>query len=245
MLDFYFFLTAVPAVLLFGISKGGFAGPIAILSIPLMSLTMSPQTAAGILLPILLVMDFVALYIYWKKWDLKNIKIIIPSSIIGIIVGTFTFSFISDDGIRIIIGIIAILFIFLSIIQKNSFLIKPTKNKGLFWSLIAGYTSFLIHAGGTPINFYLLPQKLNKTIYMGTMTIIFLIINSIKLIPYYYLGQLDLPNLKASLILSPLAPISILIGYYLHKKVSENLFYYFIYFFLGIGGIKLIYDGVY
>ena len=245
MLDFYFFLTAVPAVLLFGISKGGFAGPIAILSIPLMSLTMSPQTAAGILLPILLVMDFVALYIYWKKWDLKNIKIIIPSSIIGIIVGTFTFSFISDNGIRIIIGIIAILFIFLSINQKNSFLIKPTKNKGLFWSLIAGYTSFLIHAGGTPINFYLLPQKLNKTIYMGTMTIIFLIINSIKLIPYYYLGQLDLPNLKASLILSPLAPISILIGYYLHKKVSENIFYYFIYFFLGIGGIKLIYDGVY
>ena len=245
MLDFYFFLTAVPAVLLFGISKGGFAGPIAILSIPLMSLTMSPQTAVAILLPILLVMDFVALYIYWKKWDLKNIKIIIPSSIIGIIVGTFTFSFISDDGIRIIIGIIAILFIFLSIIQKNSFLIKPTKNKGLFWSLIAGYTSFLIHAGGTPINFYLLPQKLNKTIYMGTMTIIFLIINSIKLIPYYYLGQLDLPNLKASLILSPLAPISILIGYYLHKKVSENIFYYFIYFFLGIGGIKLIYDGVF
>ncbi len=245
MLDFYFFLTAVPAVLLFGISKGGFAGPIAILSIPLMSLAMSPQTAAGILLPILLVMDFVALYIYWKKWDLKNIKIIIPSSIIGIIVGTFTFSFVSDDGIRIIIGIIAILFIFLSVIQKNSFLIKPTNTKGFFWSLIAGYTSFLIHAGGTPINFYLLPQNLNKTIYMGTMTIVFLIINSIKLIPYYYLGQLDLPNLKASIILSPLAPISILIGYYLHKKVTGNTFYYFIYFFLGVGGIKLIYDGIF
>ena len=97
MFDYYFFLTAIPAVILFGISKGGFAGPIAILSIPLMSLTMSPQTAAGILLPILLVMDFVAIYIYWNKWDLKNIKIIIPISIIGIIVGTFTFSFVSDD----------------------------------------------------------------------------------------------------------------------------------------------------
>ena len=55
----------------------------------------------------------------------------------------------------------------------------------------------------------------------------------------------DLSNLKVSLILSPLAPISILIGYYLHKKVSENIFYYFIYFFLGIGGIKLIYDGIF
>ena len=135
--------------------------------------------------------------------------------------------------------------VYISVIQKNSFLIKPTTNKGYFWSIIAGYTSFLIHAGGTPINFYLLPQKLNKTIYMGTITIVFLIINSIKLIPYYYLGQLDLPNLKASLILSPLAPISILFGYYLHKKVSDNIFYYFIYFFLGIGGLKLIYEGIF
>ena len=116
MIDLYFYLTASIGVILFGISKGGFAGPIAILSIPLMSLTMSPQTAAGILLPILIVMDFVALYIYWKKWDLKNIKIIIPISIIGIIVGTFTFSFVSDDGIRIIIGLVAIIFIFLSFI---------------------------------------------------------------------------------------------------------------------------------
>ena len=132
MIDLYFYFTAIIGVILFGISKGGFAGPIAILSIPLMSLTMSPQTAAGILLPILIVMDFVALYIYWNKWDLKNIKIIIPISIIGIIVGTFTFSFVSDDGIRIIIGVIAILFIFLSFIQKNSFLITPTKNKGFF-----------------------------------------------------------------------------------------------------------------
>ena len=122
MLDFYFFLTAIPAVILFGISKGGFAGPIAILSIPLMSLTMSPQTAAGILLPILLVMDFVALYIYWKKWDLKNIKIIIPPAIFGILIGSLTFQYSSDDSIRIIIGTIAILFIVLTIIQKNNFL---------------------------------------------------------------------------------------------------------------------------
>ncbi len=245
MIDLFFYLTAGIGVFLFGISKGGFAGPVAILAIPLMSLTMSPQTAAGILLPILIVMDFVALYIYWKKWDLRNIKIIIPISIIGIIIGAFTFSFVSDDGIRIIIGLVAIIFIFLSFIQKNSFLVKPTKNKGFFWSLISGYTSFLIHAGGTPINFFLLPQKLNKTIYMGTMTLVFLIINLIKLIPYYYLGQLELSNLKISLILCPLAPISILIGYYLHKKVSEKIFYNFVYFFLGVGGIKLIYDGIF
>ena len=99
MIDLYFYLTASIGVILFGISKGGFAGPIAILAIPIMALNMSPISAAAILLPVLLVMDVVAMYIYWKKWDLKNIKIIIPISIIGIIVGTFTFSLVSDDGI--------------------------------------------------------------------------------------------------------------------------------------------------
>ena len=172
------------------------------------------------------------------KFDFKNI-------LIGIFIGAITFTYSSDDSIRIIIGTIAILFILLTIIQKNNLLIKPSKTKGTFWSLVAGYTSFLIHSGGTPVNFYLLPQKLNKTIYVGTMTLTFLIINVIKLVPYYYLDQFVISNVKASLILSPLAPISIYLGYYLHKKVNEEVFYIFIYLFLAIGGVKLIYDGIF
>ena len=245
MIDIFFYFTAATGVILFGISKGGFAGPIAILSLPIMTLAMNPVMAAAILLPVLLIMDVIAMYLYWKKWDLKNIKIIIPPALIGIFIGTMTFNYSSDDSIRIIIGTIAILFILLTIVQKNNVIIKPTKAKGTFWSLVAGYTSFLIHSGGTPVNFYLLPQKLNKTIYVGTMTLTFLIINVIKLFPYYYLDQFVISNLKASLILSPLAPISIYLGYYLHKKVNEEVFYFFIYLFLAIGGIKLIYDGIF
>ena len=244
-MDLFFYLFASIGVILFGISKGGFAGPIAILSIPVMSLSMSPITAAAILLPVLLVMDVVAMYIYWNKWDVKNIKIILPPAMIGILIGTLTFGFISEDIIRIIIGCIAIIFILMSLLQQSNQFVKPTKNKGLFWSLIGGYTSFIIHSGGAPINFYLLPQKLNKTTYVGTMTIAFLIINLVKLIPYYYLNQLIISNLKVSLILSPLAPISIYLGYYLHKKINEKNFYFFIYLFLGIGGLKLIYDGLF
>ncbi len=94
-----------------------------------------------------------------------------------------------------------ITFIILTLFQKNNTMIRPTKTKGRFWSLITGYTSFVIHAGGQPISFYLLPQKLNKTVYIGTITLAFLIINSIKLIPYYLLNQLIISNLKISLIL--------------------------------------------
>ena len=244
MTDLFFYFSASIGVILFGISKGGFGGPIAILAIPIMSLNMNPINAAAILLPILLIMDFIAIYIYWRKWDIKIIKIIIPPAIVGIIIGSLTFQFSSDNSIKIIVGIIAILFIFLSMFQKKNFPIKSNNFKGSFWSLISGYTSFIIHAGGPPINFYLLPMKLDKTIYVGTITLVFLIINSIKLLPYYYLDQLVISNLKISLILSPLAPLSILLGYYLHKKVREDTFYFFIYLFLAISGIRLIYDGL-
>ena len=104
-MDLLFYFYAAIGVFLFGISKGGFAGPIAILSIPLMALVMSPITAAAILLPVLLVMDVLAIYIYWKKWDLQNIKIIIPPAMVGILIGTITFSFTSEDSIKIIIGL--------------------------------------------------------------------------------------------------------------------------------------------
>ena len=107
MIDIFFYFTAAIGVMLFGISKGGFAGPIAILSLPIMSLSMSPVMAAAILLPILLIMDVIAMYLYWKTWDLKNIKIIIPPALIGIFVGSMTFNYSSDDSIRIIIGTIA------------------------------------------------------------------------------------------------------------------------------------------
>ena len=201
MFDFYFYITAIPAVMLFGISKGGFAGPIAILAVPLMSMSISPVIAAGIMLPILIIMDITALYFYWNKWKLDIVKLIIPPSIIGIIIGSITFSYISDNGVRVIIGSIALLFILFTILQSGNFLIKPTKKKGIFWSTVAGYTSFLIHAGGPPLIFYLLPQKMHKTIYVSTFTLAFAIINAVKLIPYYFLGQLAPSYMVISLIL--------------------------------------------
>ena len=86
--------------------------------------------------------------------------------------------------LTLVIILLILLFILLTFFQKNNTLISPTKFKGRFWSLITGYTSFIIHAGGQPISFFLLPQKLNKTLYVGTLTLVFFIINLIKLIPY-------------------------------------------------------------
>ena len=231
-------------VFVFGISKGGVPGPIAMLAVPVMSFVMSPLQAAGILLPLLIIMDFSAIYLYWKKWINHILKIIIPASIVGILFGTFTFKYTDEDQIRVMVGIISIMFVVVSFIQKSNFLLRPTKVKGYFWSSLAGYTSFLIHAGNPPMNFYMLPLKLNKISFIGTMTLAFLVINVIKLIPYYYVGLLAPSNLMISLILLPLAFVSVLIGYFLQKRIPEKLFFNIVYILLFISGTKLIYDGI-
>tara|TARA_B110000438_G_scaffold223057_1_gene216566 strand:- start:616 stop:1350 length:735 start_codon:yes stop_codon:yes gene_type:complete len=231
-------------VFVFGISKGGVPGPVAMLAVPVMSFVMSPLQAAGILLPLLIIMDFSAIYLYWKKWVNHILKIIIPASIVGILFGTFTFKYTNEDQIRIMVGIISIIFVIVSFIQKSNFLLRPTKLKGYFWSSIAGYTSFLIHAGNPPMNFYMLPLKLDKISFIGTMTLAFLVINIVKLIPYYYVGLLGPSNLMVSLILLPLAFFSVLVGYFLQKKIPEKLFFNTVYILLFISGAKLIYDGI-
>ena len=85
--DPVFFAVSIPAVLLYGIAKGGFAGPLAILGVPLMSLVISPIQAAAILLPILIIQDIISIYSYRDKFHLRNLLILLPAAFIGIIVG--------------------------------------------------------------------------------------------------------------------------------------------------------------
>ena len=121
-------LLAALGVFFFGIAKGGFAGPISMLAVPLMSLVMSPLKAAGILLPLLVLMDIIAVWIFWKKWNIKILKIIVPASIVGIVFGAFTFQYTSENQIRLVVGIITILFEpFFKIVV--AFIIPPINNE--------------------------------------------------------------------------------------------------------------------
>ena len=242
--DPFFYLCAIPAVLIFAMVKGGFGGGIAIISVPLMSLAVPPVQAAAILLPLLIVMDGVAIWSFRGQWSKENLERTLPGAIVGIIAGTFTFHYLSEAAIRLLIGFICVAFCL------NYWLRPGLKAKaeagivaGSFWGAIAGFTSFGIHAGGPPMSIYLLPQRLDKIVLMGTFALFFAIVNVVKLIPYTWLGQFDGTNLLTSAVLIPLAPIGVRLGYFLLHKVSEKLVYGICYFFLMVIGLKLLYEG--
>ncbi|MBQ0799358.1 MAG: sulfite exporter TauE/SafE family protein, partial [Porticoccaceae bacterium] len=141
--DPFFYLCAIPAILIFGLAKGGFGGGIAVVSVPLMTLAISPVQAAGILLPILIIMDVVALWSFRGQWSKLNLRLTLPGAMVGIIIGAFTFRYLSEDAIRIMIGVIAVAFCL-------NYWLKPTLDKkaepsilhGSLWGTVAGFTSF-------------------------------------------------------------------------------------------------------
>lgn len=243
--DPLFYAVAIPAVLLTGISKGGFAGALGGVAVPLMALAISPVQAAAIMLPVLCLMDLVGLRVYFGKWDPANLKIMLPGALLGIAAGALTFGMLSEDAIRILIGGIAIAFClnnWLGLAARQH-AAGVSAAKGTFWSAVSGLTSFLAHAGGPPVMIYLLPQQMDKVRYVATVSVFFTFVNAIKLVPYTWLGQFSLDNLGTSLVLAPLVPLGVKLGMWLQDRVNTTWFYRIAQVGLLLTGIQLVYQG--
>lgn len=244
MADPLFWIFAVIAVLLTGISKGGLGG-VAIIAVPLMAICISPVKAAGIMLPILILMDVISVYAYRKHFDVGILKLMVPGAVIGIMIGGALAGFVNDRFVLICVGVIALTFSLYSVFKPKGkvSLIKDNPSVGVAASMVAGFTSFIAHAGGPPFQVYAIPQGLEKRVYAGTAVIFFAVLNAVKLVPYFLLGQFDRENLLTSLALAPLAPIGVLLGVWMVKRIPQPLFYKFLYAMLFIVGVKLLFDG--
>jgi hypothetical protein len=243
--DPWFYATAALAVLILGIAKGGLAGGIGLVAVPLMSLTVEPARAAAILLPILMLMDVTALRRYWGQWDRHNLLTLMPGAVLGTLIGFASFEFLSSADLRLMVGVIALVFALRWwLVREQGPAREASLRRGTFWSTLAGFTSFSVHAGGPPLHVYLLSQQPDKTTFQATTVAFFFGINWLKVGPYAWLGQLDGSNLATSLVLAPLAPIGILVGARLHQRIDETAFFRVVYASLVVLGIKLIYDGL-
>ena len=246
--DPYFYLAAIPAVLCYGIAKGGFAGGFGIIAVPLMALVVSPLQAAAILLPILCVMDLVALWAYRGKWIWSELKLIIPSSLLGIAAGTVLFGYMNPEVIRLLLGAIAVAFTLHYWWQTRHGSLQAQAlfgpGIGVAAAATAGFTSFIAHAGGPPLSMYLLRRGMHRTTFVATTAVFFTVANYVKLVPYTWLGQFDSSNLMTSLVLSPLAPVGIGMGVWLHNRVTDKFFFKLAYGVLFLVGCKLMWDGL-
>ncbi|MEO1405615.1 MAG: sulfite exporter TauE/SafE family protein [Pseudomonadota bacterium] len=238
-----FWSVAAFAVLITGVSKGGFGG-LALFAVPLMALIMSPIRAAGIMLPILILMDWISAWAYRKTWDRKVLWLTLPGAIVGIALGGLLAGYVNEVFVLLCVGLIAIAFPIYSVLKPETggTFIIGNRPLGALAGTVAGFTSFLAHAGGPPFQAYAIRQNLEKRTYAGTAVMFFFVVNAVKLIPYAMLGQFSSENLTTSLILMPLAPVGVLTGVWLVNRIDQTLFYRIIYALIFMVGVKLLWD---
>jgi uncharacterized membrane protein YfcA len=244
--DPLFYAVAIPAVILLGLSKGGFTG-VSMLAMPLIALVISPIHGAAIILPILIVQDAVGVWVYRHAWDRRNMAILLPGAFAGALLGYLFAAWVSDAAIAFAVGAISVLFglrrLFL---ERGGRLLAPSRpgiGAGLLWGSVSGFTSMIANAGAPPFQVYVIPQKLPKELFVGTGILFFAALNWFKLPLFIALGQVTSGSLKTSVVLFPLAIVSTWAGVLLVRKVPAERFFKLIYLLLIAVGSKLLWDG--
>lgn len=241
--DWHFYAAAIPAVLLLGISKSGFGAGFGSLAVPIMALAVTVPQAAAILMPILFVMDIMGLAAYRGKWDAKLLRFLLPAGLVGTVIGTLSFRLLDARLVAGIVGVFTLLFL----AQRLLFPPRPDSPPPPQWlgailTATSGFTSFVAHAGGPPVNAYVLPLRMQPVAFAATMSVFFFVLNLSKWIPYGWLGLLDLKNMSTSVALLPFAPIGVIVGVRMAHRIQPQLFYRLVYLGMLLTGLKLVWD---
>ncbi|MGQ0564703.1 MAG: sulfite exporter TauE/SafE family protein [Gemmobacter sp.] len=244
-MDWAFWAAAVAAAICVGMGKGGMP-MVGMLSVPILSLMISPVAAAGLLLPIYVVSDAFGLWAYRHDWNARVIAIMAAGMTVGVGLGWATASMVPEHWVTLLVGVIGMAFAGVTLLRRN---LTPAPKEarvapGLFWGTITGFTSFVSHAGGPPYQVYVQPLGLSKTAFAGTATIAFAYVNAIKLVPYWFLGQISPASLSVAVWLAVPAALAVFAGVRLVRVLPERLFFRLVTLALLAISVKLVWEGL-
>ena len=249
------FLLIAGAAFLGAMSKAGFGGALASLSLPLAILVLPPGTALAVLLPVFLLADFYVGWRYRKFAVRRYVIIMVIAATVGQLLGWLLFKQISEAMLILLIGLLAAytgLRYFAQVLrapqpvahsrsQARAVRAVAWKRAG-FWCGLSGLASFISLTGGIPAQAYLLAMRLPRVYFVGTMGWFFLSINLAKLPFFIELGLFTPASLTASALLAPLVPLGVWTGQFFLKRISDVWFYHISQACLLIFGAKMVFE---
>jgi len=242
--DPWFYAVAVPAVLLMGVSKSGFGSGFGSLVVPMMALVVTVPQAAAIMMPLLFVMDVLGMAAFRKDLNRRLLRFMVPFALMGTVLGAVLFRVVDARVVAGVVGVLTLLFLAQRLLwPPRADAPPPPKWLGAILTVTSGFTSFVAHAGGPPINAYVIPLRLKPIEFTATMAFLFFVVNMSKWLPYAWLGLLDWRNLATSVVLLPLAPLGVWLGVRMARRINPRWFYRIIYIGMFLTGVKLVWDG--
>ena len=249
-----FLALAIPGVIFAGISKGGFGSGAAFAATPLLAVVTDPGTALAVMLPVLMLIDLAVLRPYWRRWSWPDARLLMLGGMPGIALAAALWQVAPTDLFRLLIGLVALGFVAWQMRGALARLLgvagsaSPARIPGPRWGLVAGavagFTSFVSHAGGPPVAVYLLARGLPKTTYQATTVLVFWAVNLAKAAAFGALGLFTAATLAADLALAPFALLGAAIGVRAHRWIPERAFFAVTYALLTVTGGKLVWDAL-
>jgi len=237
-------LCAVIAASVFiGIGKAGFGGGVGLVSPPLFAQVMPMHLLLPLMHPLLMACDAAALWMWWRKWDLRNLWLLLPGTVIGVATGSVLLG-LPDHCLRFGLGIIALVFVAVQVLRRRGVVtgaaFRPVWWQGTLCGIVAGFCSILAHAAGPIVVLFLLPQRLGKDRLVATTVIYYACLNMIKLPVYIANGMLTFDVALSALWLVPAVVVGALLGKWMNRRVSENAFTAIVYVVVAITACKLL-----
>jgi uncharacterized membrane protein YfcA len=229
-----------------GFGKGGLPG-VGNLTVVLLALVLPAKMSVGVLLPILISADIMAVAIYRRHAEWRYIFRLLPWMLIGIVIGYFVFSHVNDAHVRLMIGVILLsmtgVHFFRKWSRRNHEGEDQLPHHPVFIAttgIIGGFATMVANAAGPVAALYFIASGLPKYAYIGTSAWLFLLVNCIKVPFMIELGIMDVDSLKFSAGFMPYAIGAALIAPLIVKRINQKLFEVLIWVFVVIGGLKLI-----
>ena len=213
------------------------------LAIPVLASVFGAKDSTGIMLPMLLIGDFIAVYVYRGQAEWRKIRVLLPWSLAGIILGALVGRYISDSTFKILIGILVLFCLGILIYTERKGQDFKVPTKPWFYistGILSGFSSMIGNAAGPIVSIYLLALGFKKNIYMGTNAWFFLIINALKFPLQLIIWQnINLNSLKLAGFMIPAILLGTVFGALIIKKINERFFRYLILIMTAISAIRL------
>ncbi len=229
-----------------GVAKAGITG-LSILSIALFTHVFpSSKQASGLILPLLIFGDFVAVFAYRKHTQWRFLWRLFPWTALGVFLGYLTMGRISDHTAKVMIGAIILILALMSFARRHLPGQQAEGGLQIHWSvaaligMVAGFITLIANAAGPLMAIYFVAMRLPKMEYVGTAAVFFMLLNLFKVPFMVDLGLITTHSFGFNLALAPAVLIGAVSGRWLLMRVNQELFEKLVLALSAVGGILLL-----
>jgi hypothetical protein len=217
---------AVVGALLVGVAKTGITG-LSLLFVSIFAAIMPARRSTGVVLPLLILGDVVAVLSYRRHAQWKHVWRLFPWAAAGVVAGAFAIGHMDERQTRLAIGSIVVALTVLHLLRRARPGVPGEEHAGWFAPLIgmlAGFTTIVSNAAGPLMVIYLLAMRLPKMEYMGTGAVFFLMLNLFKAPFMIALGLITPGSLLLNLVLAPAVVAGTFFGRWLLGRINQRIF---------------------